>query len=358
MKIPHPLVIITFLTMMALTGHAKVKWIDTTHDFGAFSEDLGMVDTEFRMLNEGDRPVRILDARATCGCTVPKFDRTDIAPGDTTVLRVSYNASGRPGKFEKYVYVKTSDSPQEQRTLTVKGVVIGASATIRSRYPIDGGALQLQTDVAGFGEVKRGKAKTIFIGMYNRSETAVTPTLIGVPDFITPQFVPGELPPGQQGQLSLTINTLKMNEWGINEGDFKLMCGDNTVTIKYFAIVMEDFDTLTPGQMLNAPIIGVTPSKIDLGICQAGSGLRTEEFEVENTGKSPLIIRRVQTVDPSLVAAVISSDKIKPGKKAKLKVTFDPSKAENDFVNARISIINNDPTNPMAVVRLTAEITE
>jgi hypothetical protein len=37
-------------------------------------------------------------------------------------------------------------------------------------------------------------------------------------------------------------------------------------------------------------------------------------------------------------------------------VSFDPSKAQNDFINARISVISNDPEESLTVVRITAEL--
>lgn len=346
---------IIIAAVAAPTVSGQVRWLDPTHDFGAFSEDLGNVTAEFKMVNEGETPVKILDARATCGCTVPEFPKRAVAPGDTLALKVTYNASGRPGKFEKFIYVKTSNAPQEQRTLTVKGVVIGASATIRSRYPVDAGALQLQSDIAGFGEVKRGKTKTVFINLYNRSEKAVEPNIAGLPAYVSAQFTPVAVPPGQQGQLALTVNTLKMDEWGINEGAFTLKAGDDEKEMKYFAIVMEDFDRLTPGQRMNAPAVEVSPAKVDLGEVSADTR-HTVDFEIKNVGKSLMQIRRVQSVDPAIVSTTLSSDKVKPGKRVRLSVVFDASRAENDFVNARISLITNDPANPMDVVRVTAEI--
>lgn len=334
---------------------AQARWITQKHDFGAFNEDLATVDAVFQLVNESDKPIRIIDARATCGCTVPEYSKTDIAPGDTASLKVTYAATGRPGKFEKNVYVKTSDAPSVQQTLTVSGVVIGASATIRSRFPADAGKIKLQSASAGFGEVKRGKFKTVFISMYNQSPDSLSPVIEGLPDYITPQITPPVVAPGQQAQIALTLNSLKVPEWGITNSDFTFRAAPDEAPMKmdFFTIIVEDFSKLTPGQLQNAPECSVSPLKVDL---EEISAPKTVEFIVTNSGKSPLIVRRLQIVDPAITAAKISSEKIKPGKNAKITVTIDPAKAESDFLNARISLITNDPNNPLTVARVTAEL--
>lgn len=347
--------LITFLALIPVSLCAQVRWLKPTHNFGAFSEDLGTVTTEFKAVNEGSEPVRIIDARATCGCTIPEFDKGDIAPGDTATLKVTYSAIGRPGKFDKKVYVKTSDNPSEQRTLTISGTVIGASATIRSRYPEDAGKMKLQSSTAGFGEVKRGKLKTVFINAYNQSADTLAPSLEGLPKYVDGQVTPAVIPPGEQASIALTVNSLKVPEYGINDADFLFRTDSEAEPFKMnlFAIIAEDFDALTPGQRMNAPVCNVEPAKLDLGQI---SSPQTVKFTVGNSGKSPLLIRRVQAVDPAITSAQISSTKIKAGGKATLTVTIDPAKAESDFINARISLITNDPDNSFAVVRLTAEL--
>lgn len=337
---------------------AEPHWLNQHHDFGAFSEDLGAVDAEFKFVNDSDKPIRILDARATCGCTIPAFSKGDIAPGDTATLTVTYQATGRPGKFDKNVYVKTSNEPTVQRTLKVSGVVIGASATIKSRFPADGGKMKLQSSSAAFGEVKQGKLKTVYINMYNQSADTLHPLFEGLPDYVGAIISPAAVPPGQQAQAALTLNSLEANQWGILDADFSFKADKDEPAkpMSLFTIIMEDFDRLTPGQRMNAPICTAEPTRQDLGQVSRGDAPYTLEFKISNQGKSPLIIRRLQSVDPSITECTISRDKIKPGKDATVNLTFDPAKAESDFVNARISLITNDPENSLCVIRVTAEL--
>lgn len=345
------------LATTALMASAQVRWLKPTHDFGAFNEDLGAVDAVFQFVNDGDQPVRVLDARATCGCTRPQVPSEAIAPGDTGEIKVTYLAQGRPGRFSKNIYVRTSDNPTEQRTLVVKGTVIGASATLASRFPVTAGPLKMRTATVGFGDVTRGKLKTQFVELYNQSADTVYPAVSGVPDYIQVNITPAAVPPGEQAQIAFTLQTLNVPDWGISGGKFAFTPnpGEEPVEMDYFTIVSEDFSRMTPGERLNAPVAALSPERINLGEVGVDEPLHAE-FTVSNSGKSTLIIRRMQVVDTSVTSATISSEKIKPGKKATIKLSIDPAKAENDFINIRLTLITNDPDNSVITGRVTAEI--
>ncbi len=355
--------IITFscLAASALCAMAgpQAKWVTQQHDFGAFAEDLGSVEAKFYLVNTGDEPLSIIKARANCGCTVPKFTEGEIAPGDTAVLSVSYLASGRPGKFSKKVYVNTSADPRLQQTLTISGTVVGASQTIRSRFPVDAGELQLRDRNVAFGEVLSGKMKSASILGYNLTTEDLYPVVVGMPDYMKVAISPEIVPPGEQVNFYFTLDSSKLTEWGINSSEFALIptAGADSVKLTSFVIMTENFNTLTPGQRMNAPHIAVNPPRIDLGMIPADSEPTEVKFTITNTGNDPLLIRRVQAVDPAVTNVKISSKKIKKGKSATLSMTVNPAEAQNEIVNCRISIIANDPDNPVTVMRVTAELT-
>ncbi len=79
------------------------------------------------------------------------------------------------------------------------------------------------------------------------------------------------------------------------------------------------------------------------------------ECTVRNTGKSPLKLRRVYTADEG-VAVSVSADTVKPGKEAVLTVTVDPRKLPGALLNARISIVTNDPDAPNTTLRAVGEL--
>ena len=104
MKLKILLSAISFVAACTIAANAApaARWLETTHDFGAFDEDMGNVDALFRVVNDGDAPLVILAARASCGCTVPAFTSDGIAPGDTATIKVTYNpAAGRENSTRK-----------------------------------------------------------------------------------------------------------------------------------------------------------------------------------------------------------------------------------------------------------------
>lgn len=341
-------------TVSGVAAQPRVEWLDTEHDFGAFDEDCGKVSCVFKGINRGDEPLVVLNVRTNCGCTASSVENKSIAPGDTVSVTATYDASGRPGRFVKRVYVDTNTDPSRS-TLTVKGSVIGAANTVKARYPVDAGALKLRTTVVPFGEVKKGKAKMAFIEGYNMSSDSIRPSWGTLPGYITMTCVPEVVPPGERVSLSVYYNTAFSDAWGLSTDSLPLIPdrGAEVVPVNTTIIVTEDFSRLTPGQMMNAPHARYSAESLDFGRVSRGDVVEAS-FTIENTGKNPLMIRRVSSLDPGVTA---KADKtvLKKGKRATVKVKVDTSKAAGDILNSRVSVITNDPDAPQSTVRLVGQ---
>ena len=75
----------------------------TEHDFGTINEG-DKVTTEFNFTNTGKEDLIIVDARGSCGCTVPEYPKnTPIAPGASGKILVSFDSSNKPGLQQKSV---------------------------------------------------------------------------------------------------------------------------------------------------------------------------------------------------------------------------------------------------------------
>ncbi len=351
------------MVVAGLTGAwcaPKLTWLESVHDFGAFSEDLGIVTCSIPFVNTGNEPLVITAARVTCGCTVADYPKDPVAPGDTASVSVKYNAVGRPGRFDKKVYVYANTTP-ERSAIVIKGVVIGASNTLKSRFPIEAGPMKLRAATVPFGQVKRGKLKTVFLNAYNQSTDTLTPEWTSIPKGIQIEGAPKQVPPGEQATFSFFVDTDELPEWGVNTGEPVLYPrGKGTadsVAVSTIVIVEEDFSKLTPGQLKEAPVAVIKPDKCSLGILKRDSGTYTAEFTIANTGKKPLQIRRVYTSDPAITDISLSSRTVKHGKEATLKLMVDTSRLKSaELLNARINIITNSPDAPNATVRVIAEL--
>ena len=341
---------------LAISAQPQAKWLQKVHDFGAFDEDMGPVTSSFQLVNTGNEPLVIVAARATCGCTVPSYTHDPIAPGDTATVEVTYNPAGRPGKFDKRVKIETNATPA-QSLLTIKGVVIGATKTLRAHYPIEVGKLKIRNTAIPFGEIYKGRTKTAFMDGYNQSKDTIRPHIEGLPEHIEVNIAPKAVPPGEQLTFTFFYNSAKNDDWGLTTSDITVY-GDagakENQKVSLMAVVNEDFSKMTDKQKADAPRIAVSESSIDLGRIKLGSK-HTATILIDNYGNDPLLIRKISCSDPE-ISAKINKDKIKHGASAKLTVNIDTSKASDSSVlNSKLIIISNDPQRPQSSVRIVGE---
>ncbi|MGL6022813.1 MAG: DUF1573 domain-containing protein [Chitinophagaceae bacterium] len=76
---------------------------EPTHDFGKIKEGSPTV-YEFTFTNKNNKPIILSNVETSCGCTVPEWPRTPIAPNQTGRIKVTYD-SKRIGYFEKTIQV-------------------------------------------------------------------------------------------------------------------------------------------------------------------------------------------------------------------------------------------------------------
>ena len=93
--------LILIFSITVSVAQPQIVFDNKNHDFGTFEEETGPVTHDFRFVNSGNEPLVLQNVRSTCGCTVPKYTREPIAPGDSGSIKVTYNPKGRPGKFSK-----------------------------------------------------------------------------------------------------------------------------------------------------------------------------------------------------------------------------------------------------------------
>ena len=122
------LILFTLLLVCSMTTAmaqkpAEIKFDKLTHDFGKFSEKDGVVTCTFSFTNVGEQPLVINQAIASCGCTVPKFTKTPVRPGETGTINVTYSGKGKvPGHFRKVITVHSNGKPEIVR-LYIEGVM-------------------------------------------------------------------------------------------------------------------------------------------------------------------------------------------------------------------------------------------
>ncbi|MDR0227773.1 MAG: DUF1573 domain-containing protein [Flavobacteriaceae bacterium] len=107
-------------TSSEVTGTPSIEFDKTEHDFGNIGNNES-VETEFTVKNTGTADLVIINATASCGCTVPEYQKTPIKPGETSKLKVRFQ-TGAVGSQQKTVTLTTNTEKGEEQ-LTIKANV-------------------------------------------------------------------------------------------------------------------------------------------------------------------------------------------------------------------------------------------
>lgn len=90
--------------------YAEITFDRIFHDFGNVNEG-EMVKTVFTFTNTSENDLYIVDARGSCGCTVPKYPKNvAIKPGETGEIEVNFDTTGRPNLQQKMIKVSANTS--------------------------------------------------------------------------------------------------------------------------------------------------------------------------------------------------------------------------------------------------------
>ena len=98
----------------------NMKFEVTEIDYGTIEKGSDPLRV-FNFVNTGTEPLIIKHAKGSCGCTVPKYPKEPILPGESSKIEVRYDTK-RVGPFSKTVTLTTNEIAQK-RVLRIKGKV-------------------------------------------------------------------------------------------------------------------------------------------------------------------------------------------------------------------------------------------
>ena len=117
---------------IALTQGAEISFDKSTHDYGQIEKSANG-ECIFVFTNTGNKPLKISNAKGSCGCTVPQWPREEIAPGATGEIKVRYDTK-RVGVINKSVTIQSNALNSDNITRAKKdadGNIIGGTSIIR-----------------------------------------------------------------------------------------------------------------------------------------------------------------------------------------------------------------------------------
>ena len=336
------------LAVAMMAQDPVITFDKTTHDFGKINEADGRVTTIFTFTNQGMSPLVLSNVRASCGCTTPKWPHNPIEPGQTGEITVTYNPNGRPGKFQKTITV-TSNATEATVRIFIKGEVIPRSAQPVNRYAVTFGELSLKADKLAFGVVNKGDITSKDIEYANQTKENVT---VEVQDaaYAYGQATLNPVEPSKSGQLKIAFDAAACPTYGPVQQTIYLRVNgkaDPAYAINVTAEVREDFSKMTEDQLMQAPIAEIEED-VQLGVL-APNKKNKAALRIVNAGSTPLAIRRI--VDAENIRFQSVKAPIKAGKKD-IKFEVMTQGLEPADYERQITIITNDPKNPIRTIRI------
>ena len=314
------------------------------HDFGLIKEADGPAEYEFKFTNKGTKPIRILNVRASCGCTTPAWTREPVAPGQEGFIKAVYNPLNRPGPFHKTLTI-TTDASQTPIILRIKGVVEPKPRTIEDDFPVVYGGLRVKYRGFNMGKIYNNAPTSRTFEVYNQLDRPLTfSEEYEAPEYITVKFDSATIAPKTKGRIIVTYDGAKRNDLGFMSDNIVLFTdepgGLGRKSFNVYATLYEYFPPMSAEEAAKAPHLVINERLYDFGKVKQGDKL-TKTFVLKNEGMSPLEIRKIHSSCPC-VQARMETMTIGPGKSGELQVVFDTT-GRRGMQQKSITIYSNDP---------------
>jgi len=331
---------------------------EPVHDFGNIKEVDGPAEFDFVFKNTSTSPIKILNVKASCGCTTPDWTKEEVAPGATGFIKASYNPQNRPGPFHKSLTVSTSAEQNNTIILRINGQVEPKPRTVEDDLPTLLGGMRVKYRAFNMGKVFNNEVITKEFDVYNALDSTLVFTKeFEGPDYIKISFEPETLAPKAKGKIIVSYDGKMKDDLGFMSDNvvFKTNeVGDETQkSLSVYADIQEYFAPMTEEEKLNAPKLSIENVVHNFGNITSGEVVSTT-FVLTNSGKTNLNIRKTKSSCGCTVPELATND-LKPGESVDLKVTFNSSGRKGNQIKS-VTIYSNDPAKPIQKVTIKSKV--
>jgi uncharacterized cupredoxin-like copper-binding protein len=354
-KAMHYFILLVFLNL-SFFGFAQATFEKTRHNFGEIEELREGVDFSFKFLNDGSDTIKVKSVKASCGCTIPKWSREPIAPGDSGEIVAHYNSYNRPGAFNKSLKIYWSEGPSQ--VLYIQGSVLPRTKSPSEQFPVLIGSLRTKHKTFNMGNFTTENVYSKSFAIYNDSRDTIylKPKEHQLPDYLTFEVRSDTLLPERKTRVTLLVDPTKVGELGFIQHELKLATTDEKIPVKAYQVystIEEYFAPMTDEEKAKAPRLTFSEGTLDFGQMSVGTAIQ-KTITLTNTGLSPLNIRQVKSNCGCVQSRLKKSD-IKPGKSVELIVTFDAAGRKGRQYKT-LTVFSNDPSRPTQTVSIKAYV--
>lgn len=200
--------IFSFLMLFSFTAFAQLVGPKagaqiTEHNFGDIKQG-DVVSYDFKITNNGGDVLKIIDVRASCGCTAAQPDKKELKPGESTTIKVTFNSKGRKGAQVKTVRVITNDPEKSDINFVIRCNII----VDQSNSQTSGASLFLPENQFNFGQVKEGTTVSHTFELVNKGSDVLQIKDVRTSCGCTAALVSSStLKPGEKGTLKVDLDT-------------------------------------------------------------------------------------------------------------------------------------------------------
>ena len=353
MKRFREIFVIALFTLFYGVSSAQIKFEKISHNFGEIAEDGGSVEQTFTFSNTLSKPVVIVSANSSCGCTTAEFSRKPVMPGEKSSIKVVFNPMNYPGPFARKISIVTSEGALKE-TLLITGKVLPRKLSIDEKYSLElGGGVRIGANAHSFGYVEHGKMTQSTFEIYNGSSQTVTLSISN--DYPELEFFfPEKLAPGKEAVINFSC-LLPENSNIYGSLAYTAWLVVNGRKVRYpFIINGLAIDAREENANNRPQMIAMSENFIKFGAVKCDVAKLVREIEVQNSGNKALTIRKLECSDKGFTAEIQGSSIIPPGGKRKIKVTIYPSQLPFGAVVERLRVISNDPKKPVVTIKVSA----
>jgi hypothetical protein len=206
--IKYCLILISYFSIVSCAQviGPKASVQQTEYDFGTIVQGK-IARHNFVLINSGGDLLKITDVHASCGCTAAKPDKNELAPGESTNIKVEFNSTGRMGKQEKYVYVKINDPNNKELKFKFTGNVI-EGMEVKDSSSFHAAELYFTETQHDFGVVKEGQVVDYTFKYKNTGKGVLEVNNVSTSCGCTVALMSSKkLEPGQEGTLRVELDT-------------------------------------------------------------------------------------------------------------------------------------------------------
>lgn len=110
------------LTKEELANAPKIAFENPKFEFEPLTEG-EKITHEFKFTNNGKSDLVIRKVHASCGCTAVAPPTKAIKPGESSVIKATFNSRGKHGKQYKTIRIYSNDPENSEATLSIRGEV-------------------------------------------------------------------------------------------------------------------------------------------------------------------------------------------------------------------------------------------